>query len=171
MTNDQATTNNSSPEKLPEPPAENGHQYSIHSKTFKWAVFIIAGFIMLIGAFTLGIRVGFHEAHFTETWEKGYSANFGVPGDMPIKRSPQDPFLNAYGISGTILTVNGNNLTLKDSDNTEKVVVMSAGTSIRLNFSTLKPADLKTNQSIIVIGQPNEQGQIDAKFIRILNQP
>jgi len=136
-----------------------------HSKTFKWIVFGLAQFIILIAVFSLGAKVGFHQAHFTESWERGYPANFG----LPVRHSPQSPFLNAHGVFGSILNVNGNNLTIKDSDNNEKPVVIDAGTSIRKNFTDLKPADLKVNDSIIVIGEPNEQGQILAKFIRVLN--
>ena len=64
---------------------------------------------------------------------------------------------------------------IKGSDNVEKTVTLENETTIRENFDTLTAKDLKSGQTIIVIGEPQEQGsasgQIEAKFIRVLSQP
>lgn len=142
----------------------------MHSKTFKWTIAGISGLIILIGVFGLGLRVGLHEASFTEDWERDYSQNFGSFTGAPVKHSPQDPFLTAHGVLGSILSISGNDLAIKGSDNNEKTVVVSDDTTIRQNFQSLKLSDLKANDSIIVIGDPDDQGRIEAKFIRVLNQ-
>jgi hypothetical protein len=88
---------------------------------------------------------------------------------MPIAPPNNQQFFNSHGISGLILSNNKTSLIIKDEDNDERTVLMSTGTPIRLNFQNLVPADLKANQEIIIIGDPNNQGQIEAKFIRVLN--
>ena len=78
--------------------------------------------------------------------------------------------LNAFGVDGTILSINNSTLVIKDESGTEKTVIISPSTTIRENFQTLKESDLKTNQEILVIGDPTGEGQINAKFIRIIQE-
>ena len=49
----------------------------------------------------------------------------------------------------------------------ETAVLVSDTTVIRRGRETIKPADLKTDNHIVIIGSPTEQGQIDAKLIRL----
>jgi cytochrome c-type biogenesis protein CcmE len=48
--------------------------------------------------------------------------------------------------------------------------LLSPGAVIRQDYATIAPQNLKAGQQIVVIGEPNDQGQIQAKFIRIINQ-
>ena len=145
------------------------HQKQKHnffqSKTFKWAVFILAELILLIGVFDLGMKVAFHKARFTESWTRNYPKNFGRP-----MMKPDSHFFNAHGLEGKILSIEKNSLTIKDQDNNEKTVLLLPTTTIRKNNSDIKPADLKVNDEIVVIGAPNDQGQVEARLIRVLNQ-
>lgn len=152
-------------------PQPSGGSNLFPTKLFKWGAFGVCALIILLGAFALGVRVGFHEARFTENWEQQYPANFGGLSGPPIKRSPRDPFFAAHGVQGAILSLGQNTIIIKGGDNSEQTVDIAADTSIRQNFTDLKFGDLKVGESVIVIGQPNEQGQIEAKFIRVLNQP
>jgi hypothetical protein len=140
-----------------------------HSKTFKFSIALLAELILLIGAFSLGINVGFRKAGFTYSWSQNYPNNFGGRPAL-IAPPPSNAFFNPHGLDGTILNSDKNTLILKDEDGTEKTVLISSQTSIRMNFQNLKPADLKTGEEVVVIGDPNPQGQIEAKLIRVLNQ-
>ena len=140
-----------------------------HSKIFKFAVALLAELIILIGVFSLGMSVGFRKAGFTYSWSQNYPNNFGGR-QVLVAPPPSGAFFNPHGLDGTILNFDKNTLVLKDEDSTEKTVLISPQTSIRLNFQNLKPTDLKAGEEIVVIGEPNPQGQIEAKLIRVLNQ-
>lgn len=76
--------------------------------------------------------------------------------------------MNEYGTAGAIVKIEGSNLIISGRDNIEKSILVSTSTIIRMYQDTLHPADLKAGQQITVIGSPNNQGQIEAKFIRLL---
>ncbi len=150
-------------------PPENQDK-STYSNTLKWVAAILAELIILIGVFALGMNVGFRKAHFTDEWIKNYPANFGSQaGAYPLPLPPPDRLFNNHGVLGTILNTDGKTIIIKAADNNENTVILEPATVIRQDFTDLTAKDLKANQQIIVIGAPNEQGQIDAKFIRILN--
>jgi hypothetical protein len=50
-------------------------------------------------------------------------------------------------------------------------VVIKEDTAIMRFRETIKPSDLKVDDSIVVIGEPNDAGQIEAKFIRVMPSP
>lgn len=152
-------------EAVPSPVLNNAP----HSKKFKFAIALLIELILLIGAFSLGINVGLKKAGFTYSWNQNYPNNFGGPRIL-LAPPPSGQFFNPHGLDGIILTLDNNTLVLKDENDTEKTILLSPQTTIRFNFQSLKPADLKTGEEIVVIGNPNPQGQIEAKLIRVLNQ-
>src|SRR6266404_4480156 len=79
------------------------------SKTLKWAVIVLAELIILVGVFSLGMKVAFHKARFTDSWMRNYRTNFMPPmGGLPMR--PNDNFFMAHGLSGTILNKDSNTL-------------------------------------------------------------
>jgi hypothetical protein len=79
-----------------------------------------------------------------------------------------DNFPNAHGAIGKIIKKELPTIIVQDKDNTEKVVLIKADTQIQKIKEKATQADLKIDDFIVVIGTPNEQGQIEAKFIRIM---
>lgn len=143
-----------------------------HSKIFKWLVFTLAELILLIGAFALGTSVGFHKAGFSYSWATHYRGNFGGPTTGQFMPPPSGSnFFTPHGEYGEILSVNGtSSIIIKDSGGNENTILISPGATIRQDYQTLLPQNLKAGQDIVVIGQPNDQGQIEARFIRVLDQ-
>jgi len=85
--------------------------------------------------------------------------------------------MHGHGVLGPILQMtllNDNTnaferiLIVQDRDNMEKSVIRHPETIITKNHDTVSIYDLQINMNIVVIGSPNEEGQIDAKLIRIL---
>jgi len=156
-------------------PAEN--QPLVHhffrSKTFMVVVVILAELILLMGAFNLGMKVAFHKARYTYSWMSNYPNNFGMlpgPGGRFMDHNPGDhEFINANGVFGQIISNNGSTLTIKGIDNNEKTVNVTGSTTIRKGFTDVKATDLKPGDQVVVIGEANDKGQIDAKLIRVLN--
>lgn len=71
------------------------------------------------------------------------------------------------GVTGVVTAINGNNLTVKDSNGKETTVVVSDGTSYVKAGEIAKQSDLSTNNVVSVRGGTNSQGQITATIIQI----
>ncbi len=132
----------------------------------------LAGFAVLILVFGAGIKIGTMKATYSYRWAENYHRNFGGPrggflGDL--KNFPQGEFTNAHGVFGSIIEINGNTIITKGGDDIEKTVLVSDNTVIQKSRKAIKLSDLKADENIVIIGSPNNQGQIEAKFIRIFD--
>ncbi|NTW23004.1 hypothetical protein HGA34_05735 [Candidatus Falkowbacteria bacterium] len=159
----------------------------VKSDYFKWTLVAIAALIIVLGAFRLGMIVGFKKANFAYGWEKNYPSNFGGPrpgmmmGDFDRRDRDRgfggfQPFndgrfmMNPHGAGGKIIKIASSTFAIKGADNIEKTVIVGKDTSIVERRQNLSITDLKTGDEVMVMGDPNEQGQINAKFIRIFNK-
>lgn len=140
----------------------------VQSKKFIVAIAGLVGLAVLIGTFSLGVFVGYHKARFSYAWGENYHKNFGGPRGGLFQDFSGKEFMDAHGTYGQIVKVDASTLVVKGRDNVEKIVVVSADTSIMSLRNAIKISDLKVNDNIVVIGEPNNQGQIEAKFIRFL---
>jgi len=138
----------------------------------KVAFRILIGIGILIIAlliFSAGIIIGFHKASFERAWEENYEQNFGPRPNGPI--FGQGNFPNAHGAIGKILKIELPTIIVQDNkDNTEKVILLKADTQIEKTNTAIAGQDLKIDDFVVVIGTPNPQGQIEAKFIRVMPQ-
>ena len=57
---------------------------------------------------------------------------------------------------------------IKQEDKKWQVILIKNDTQIQKIKENIATNDLKINDFVVVIGTPNEQGQIEAKFIRIM---
>lgn len=147
----------------------------VQSKGFMVVIAGLVGLAVLIGTFSLGVFVGYHKARFSYAWGENYHRNFGGPKGGLFQDFSGKEFIDAHGTFGQVVKVDGSTLVVKGRDNVEKLVVVTDKTSIMRLRDIVKITDLKAGDSIVVIGEPNEQGQIEAVFIRflpnILNMP
>jgi hypothetical protein len=141
------------------------------SKKFKMTLLGIAGFIAALLIFQAGIFVGYRKADFSYNWERNYPRVFGTPPNSFLNEFGDRGFTNGHGTVGQIMKIDGNNIIIKGSDNVEKTVIVSDSTSIQSGRQSLKINALKVNDFIVAIGSPNNSGQIDAKFIRVMPPP
>ncbi len=124
-------------------------------------------FIIAVLIFSAGVAVGFHKASFGRAWGENYERNFGMRPDRPILG--EDNFPNAHGAIGKIIKIELPTIIVQDSkDNTEKVVLIKSDTQIQKMMTTAKTSDLSIDDFVVVIGSPDNQGQIEAKFIRVM---
>jgi hypothetical protein len=142
------------------------------SNLFKGILLGIAGLGVLVFVFSLGVFVGSKKAEFSFKWADEYHRNFGGPqggifGDfMGMDRE----FPNANGSFGQIIKIDttANTLTIKDPSNVEKNILVDAKTNIVLQRNNIKLSDLKVDDNIVVVGEPNSSGQIEAVLIRVM---
>jgi len=70
-------------------------------------------------------------------------------------------------ISGDITAINDNKVTVKASDGTEYTANVTADTSYRNSQGIAKQSDLKTGNSVSILGASNSNGEINASLIVI----
>jgi len=140
----------------------------IRSKTFLSLVFVTFGLAILAGVFCIGVIVGVNKARFSNSWGDNYQRNFSGPRNPMMDGFNGRGFVDGHGVSGQIISINGSTLTIKGLDNNERAVLISDDTVIRRFQEDIKIGDLQIDDNVVIIGQPNSNGQIDAKLIRVM---
>jgi len=138
------------------------------SKVFIVIILGIGALVILLFGFKVGEIVGAKKADFSCRWSDNYQRNFGGPrGGFPGGFGDQD-FIEANGTFGQIIKVDGSTLIVKGRNDIEKVILVKDATTIKRLQDTIKLSDLKADDSVVVIGQANDLGQIEAKLIRVM---
>ncbi|MEJ0021202.1 MAG: DUF5666 domain-containing protein [Candidatus Doudnabacteria bacterium] len=142
----------------------------LKSKNFKTGFAAVVALIILIIVFASGMFVGLEKARFSYNWGTNYYPNFaGRPGPGGPFHLDRD-FMNAHGPDGQIIKIDGNTITIKGRNGVEQNIIVDAQTAIKNNQANLKITDLKVNDNIVVIGSPDDEGQVLAKLIRVMPQ-
>ena len=141
------------------------------SKKFKIALLGIAGLIVALLIFQAGIFVGYRKASFSYEWGQNYPRIFGAPPGDFLNEFGDRGFISGHGTVGQIIKIEGDTIVIKGNDNAEKTVIVSDSTTIQSGRQTIKISDLKADDFIVTIGSPNNSGQIEAKFIRVMPPP
>lgn len=147
---------------------------STNNDILKWVIIGLILIIVIVLFFGVGIVVGEKKARFSYRWAEQYHRNFAGPQAGFFdnwRNSPAGDFMGAHGVFGQIMKIDGPTLVIKGGDNVEKIIFLRDDTVIRRFRDTLKITDLKVDDYIVVIGEPNDAGQIEAKFIRFLPPP
>lgn len=152
------------------------------TKYFKGVFYVIGALVILITVFSLGIKIGFHKANFSYSWGENYERNFGGPRGGMMRNFQgsggirgrmmgglDNNFINPHGTSGVVLKIDNNALVILGNDNNEKTVSVNEKTIIRKPAEVLKLSDIKIGDNVMIIGAPNNVGQIEAKFIRLFD--
>lgn len=154
------------------------------SKYFKVVVASIGVFIVALVSFASGVAVGFHKARFSYAFGENYERNFGGgPRNMmqggrggmmdrfgfPGKINGRD-FRNAYGTTGTIISISGSTIMVKDKDDKENAVAVTEKTLIKSGRATVTLGELKMEDRVVVIGQPSDNGVVNASLVRVFGQ-
>lgn len=147
------------------------HKDFFASPTFRAVLVTLAGVAGALLIFHAGMVVGYRKAWFAYRWSEAYSRNFSGPtrGWTFADRA----FVDGHGASGRILEAGGDRLVILGNgpSEEEKVVLVSGATAVRRFEHAIPATELKPDDYVVVIGRPDEQGQINAKFIRVMPQP
>jgi len=140
---------------------------------FKWVIIGLASFVILVLVFGAGVKVGTLKARYSYRWAENYHRNFGGPRAGFLENFRQGfegkDFINSHGTFGSIIKIDGNTIIVKGKDDVEKTVIVSEKTIITTHRESLKVGDLKVDDQVVVIGSPNEEGQIEARLIRVFS--
>lgn len=136
----------------------------LESKRIRIVIWVLASLIVLLVVFGLGITIGYDRASFASRFDENYYHNF-IPGAGPAAMN-QAP-MGEHGITGAVIDVSTSTISVEDQNNNEHSITVASGTVIRETNNTIQITDIKTGDQIVVIGEPNPQGQVLARFIRV----
>jgi hypothetical protein len=141
------------------------------SKALVYILIVIGAVIILLLVFKGGEVVGFRKAGFSYRWGENYYRNFAGPRPMlPMDRGGRD-FLMSHGTSGSIIKITDSTLVVQGRDNAEKAILLGKDTIIKRLRDTISASDLKVGDYVVIIGSPNDAGQIEAKLVRVMPSP
>jgi len=142
----------------------------LQSKGFKIAVACVAIFVALFFIFSIGVYVGTEKANSSFKWAEQYHNNFAGPAGGFLNNVIRggDEFMESNGVFGKIIQVGNNTITVEGRMETERLISISDKTIIKYQNNSIDFSSLKVGDQVIIIGQPNENGQIDAALIRIM---
>jgi len=141
------------------------------SKHFKIIILVVGAILIALVSFAVGLHVGFKKARFSYKWGENYERNFsgspswgatGVFHDFEGRN-----FRNGHGLAGSIVSITDNNLVIKDRDGNENTVAVTDKTLIKKRREDIKTGDLKQNDQVVVVGNPGDNGVINADIIRV----
>ncbi len=149
----------------------------------------LVGFALIVLIFGAGMFVGGMKAKFSYRWAENYHKNFAGPkggflGDWQKMPPMPGDFIEGHGVFGEIIEMNPpinsgqvsstsseqSSFVIKGRGDIEKVVIVAQNTVIKKGKETIKDG-LKVGDTVVIIGSPNENGQIEAKLIRFLPSP
>lgn len=142
------------------------------SKKFKVILYGLGILIVALLIFQAGIWVGYRKAGFSYHAGENYFRTFGGGrhGAFPMGMHMKD-FPESHGAIGRVIKINLPTLVMEDRDQIEKVIAIGDDTIVTRLRENIKPADLKVDDIIVVIGSPDDNAQVAAKLIRVLPTP
>ncbi len=143
--------------------AEHKHTEHPHYDTWKLVVAVVLALLVLVVVFGAGMLAGLEKARFSDHWQENYYPNvLGILGKQPM-------VLNAHGVIGPVIKLNTNSMVVEDGDGSEKTVLISPATTIREDGNTITFSQVELNDQVVVIGSPNNQGEITASLVRVMD--
>ncbi len=142
-----------------------------HAKPFHAVLWILGGIVVLMIVFGSGVAVGYRSGLFASRYGQDYYRNFigsghGGMGMLPGGMLPP-PIANQYGVIGTVISVGSSTISMQDAEGNEQSIMLDEATVIREMNATLSASQIRDGSHIAVIGEPNDTGQVHARFIRV----
>jgi len=134
---------------------------NIHkSKTVRGIIIGLGIAILVLGIFKLGQVSGYHKARFSQRFGDNFNRNFVDPrGEGFFKDfSDREDLPGGHGAVGKIVSI-------------ALPLVLSDSTEILKYRDDITTTDLKVGDFIVVLGTPNDDGQVEAKLIRTIPPP
>lgn len=141
---------------------------TLQSKQYKHIVEIVCVIVATLIIFNLGMRIGYMKASYTNAGGENVYRQLtpGIKRHMP--GFIQDISSGAHGANGKIISITLPTITVADKEGIEKIVRIEDQTILRSIRSDITENDLRVGDMVVVIGEPNEDTEISARFIRIV---
>lgn len=151
---------------------QSQNKKSLHPDVLKWIIAGLVGFVIIILIFSAGMWFGGSKAKFSYQWAASYHKNFAGPrsgffGDW--RSFPNRDFIEGHGAFGEIIELKDTGFVVKGRGDVEKIIITSEETTVKKGGETVEKSSLEVGDRVVIIGSPNEEGQIEAKLIRVFN--
>jgi len=141
------------------------------SKTIRDIIIIIGIIIIVLSILSIGMNIGERRARFANQFGSSFERNFMGPEDGMREIVFGEKMPGGHGAIGEIISISLPQIIITGPDNLEKTVLVSTSTLIRQFRENMQSSQLKAGDFVVIIGNPNESGQIEAKLIRIIPNP
>lgn len=112
---------------------------------------------VILTVFFSGVFIGRHESRFFPHFGRRLMDQDSFPRNF------------GHGAIGTIETLGKNTLVVRDRTGALKTILVDNKTQIRQEHRNINFSDLKKNEQVIILGEPEEkEGAIKARLIRIM---
>jgi hypothetical protein len=138
------------------------------SKKFKSVIWLAGIIVVLLLAFKAGEFIGFRRAEFSYRWGENYYRNLTGPRPGPDRGLNDRDFMMGHGTFGSIVKAASSTLVIQGRDGAEKVILIMPQTVVRRFQDNISVGDLKVDDNVVIIGTPNNAGQIEARLIRVM---
>lgn len=144
-----------------------------NSKTVRGIIIGLGVAILVLGVFKLGQVSGYHKARFSQKFGDNFNRNFIDPRGGGFLKDFSDRIAppGGHGAVGKIVSISLPLMVVAGPDNIEKTILVSESTEIRKYRDDITTTELKIGDFIVVLGAPNDDGQIEAKLIRTVPPP
>jgi len=140
----------------------------IKSQSFRGIIIGVCVTIVILLIFQAGVFVGYRKASFAFRFGDNYYSGFDRKAPAPFGFPLRDEFRTSHGAVGEVVGVSLPTLVVAGPDSIEKTVLIGTSTLIRKFDAELEPEDIQTGDFLVVLGDPNDDSQVQAKLIRIL---
>lgn len=129
---------------------------------------VLGAFVLALLIFHAGIVVGEHRGRFSRAYERNRDGSFRpafFPGDFVM---PHTFLRGAHGAVGTVSSVSDaapRVVTLRTREGENSTILVATTTLIQ---SVTGADTLSEGDQIIALGEPDDQGRIQATMVRIL---
>lgn len=143
-------------------------QSYFQNNKFQKIILILAIIIVILGIFQLGFQFGYRHGSFSRQWDERTFNQFGQG------RTSFSPYMmmggmpNPHGAFGQIISNQLPKLIVQDGDRDESIIILDKNTAIRKQRSIGSTSDLTVGAEIVTFGDPNDNGEIKARLIRIM---
>ena len=132
--------------------------------------FILKKIIYVLGILLIILIIfGYRRATYSFIWHENYNKDALQPVSFMAPFMHDEDDVNPDSAIGNIVSMHIPFLLIKGKYQSERTVIVGSTTSIRFADRIASTTDLTMNRQIIAIGTPDDKGQIQATFIRILN--
>ncbi len=142
-----------------------------NSKTVRGIIIGIGITVLVLIILWVGIDIGYRKARFAGQFGDNFERNFLGPrgGERGMMYNENIP--GGHGASGKIISVNLPQFVVSGADNLEKTITVGTTTVIRSFQEDIAVSNLQVGGYVVVLGNPNENGQIEASLVRIMPEP
>ncbi|MBI5138202.1 MAG: hypothetical protein HZA95_00165 [Candidatus Vogelbacteria bacterium] len=134
-------------------------------------IFSLIGIILLILVFKAGEHFGYRRASFSYQYGDNFHRTFGYDRgsrSFGMGMMGNRDYLNAFGAAGKVVSINLPEIVVTDRSGVEKTVLINNETEVMSQREKLTSSDLKIGDAVVVFGEPDLNGKIDAKLVRVM---